>query len=111
MKRAPRLHRSNVKTKFEVAEEMESLKTATVLLCFAVLAMPFGPSAKADGMDKKTIFAISAKAPNQRLLPEQARQASSRIAVAGKDSSASLNTCSSKRGWLIGVRIVDGKNA
>jgi hypothetical protein len=111
MKRAPRLHSSNVKAKFEMAKEMKSLKTATVLLCFAVLAMAFGPSAKADGMDKKTILAFSTKASNQRLLPEQARQASSRIAVAGKESSASLNTCSNKRGWLIGVRIEDGKNA
>ena len=98
-------------TKFEVAKEMKSLKTATVLLCFAVLAMPFGPSAKADGMDKKTIFAISAKAPNQRLLPEQACHASSRIAVAGGDSSASLNTCLSRRNWQIEVSIEDGKNA
>ena len=111
MKRAPRLHSSNIKAKFEVAKEMKSLKTATVLLCFAVFAMAFGLRTKADDMDKKTIFTFSTKAPNQRLLPEQARQASSRIAVAGKDSSASLNTCSSKRGWLIGVRIVDGKNA
>ena len=64
MKRAPRLHRSNVKTKFEVAKEMESLKTATVLLCVAVLAMAFGPRTKADDMDKKTIFTFSANAPN-----------------------------------------------
>ena len=64
MKRARRLHSSNIKAKFEVAKEMKSLKTATMLLCFAVFAMASGPSAKADGMDKKTIFAFSAKAPN-----------------------------------------------
>ena len=51
-------------TKFEVAKEMKSLKTATVLLCFAVLAMPFGPRTKADEMDKKTTFTFSTKAPN-----------------------------------------------
>jgi hypothetical protein len=64
MKRAPRLHSSNVKAKFEVAKEMKSLKTAMVLLCFAVLAMPFGPRTKADEMDKKTTFTFSTKAPN-----------------------------------------------
>ena len=64
MKRAPRLHSSNVKAKFEVAKEMKSLKTATVLLCFAILAMAFGPRTKADDMDKKTIFTFSTNAPN-----------------------------------------------
>ena len=64
MKRAPRLGRSVVDTKFEVPKEMKSLKTAMVLLCFAVLAMPFGPRTKADEMDKKTTFTFSTKAPN-----------------------------------------------
>ena len=64
MKRAIRLDRSNAKTKVEATKEMKSLKTATALLCFAVLAMPFGPRTKADDMDKKTIFTFSTNAPN-----------------------------------------------
>jgi hypothetical protein len=60
MKRAPRLGRSVVDTKFEAAKEMKSLKTATVLFCFAVLAMVFGPIATADEMDKKTILGFNA---------------------------------------------------
>jgi len=60
MKRAPCLGRSVIDTKFEVPKEMKSLKTATVLFCFAVLAMVFGSVTTADEMDKKTIYGFNA---------------------------------------------------
>jgi hypothetical protein len=46
-------------SKSEEAETMKSLRTASVILCFAVLAMAFGSTAKASERDKKTIFTFS----------------------------------------------------
>jgi hypothetical protein len=38
---------------------MKCLRTASVILCFAVLAMAFGSTAKASERDKRTIFTFS----------------------------------------------------